>query len=310
MPPRVEQGAHAAAGWWGPPTSSVNWCELDYDVTELIAECANTVSSLAILLVGLVGLALHWRTMELRFSAAFGAIALVGAGSVGFHMTLRREWQMMDEVPMLWSALAMTFILLEDGGRQRRYGRWLPWALCAHGAVITALTALSEGELQFALFHASFGTLEFFSLHRVWRLWQRAEREERSQPTRQRCELYRRGFGCYGVGLVCWATDLLCCEQLRSALPANPQLHAWWHVFVSGGLYTLSILVAHARAESLHQSPQIRHLGGWLPYVHTVPLEVHGRRMRLHEPPAGSAQGAQGARSRSRSPSPSRAKRK
>ena len=39
------------------------------------------------------GLALHWRTMELRFSAAFGVIALVGAGSVGFHMTLRREWQ-------------------------------------------------------------------------------------------------------------------------------------------------------------------------------------------------------------------------
>ena len=53
--------AHAAAGWWGPPTSSVNWCELDYDVTELIAECANTVSSLAILLVGLVGLVLVFR---------------------------------------------------------------------------------------------------------------------------------------------------------------------------------------------------------------------------------------------------------
>ena len=81
-------------------------------------------------------------------------------------------------------------------------------------------------------------------------------------------------------------------------------------MFVSGGLYTLSILVAHARAESLHQSPQILYLGGWLPYVHTAPLEVRGRRMRLHEPPAGGAQGAPGARSRSRSPSPSRAKRK
>ena len=101
--------------------------------------------------------------------------------------------------------------------------------------------------------------------------------------------------------------QLLCCEQLRSALPANPQLHAWWHVFVSGGLYTLSIWVAH---EPLHQSPQIRHLCGWLPYVHAPPLEVRGRRLRLHEPPEGGAQGAQGARSRSRSPSPSRAKRK
>ena len=93
--------------------------------------------------------------------------------------------------------------------------------------------------------------------------------------------------------------------------PARPianafnQLHAWWHVFVSGGLYKLSILVAQALAESLHQSPQIGHLGGWLPYVQAPPLEVRGRRMRLHEPPAGGAQGAQGARS-----SPSRAKRK
>lgn len=156
------------------------------------------------------------------------------------------------------------------------------------------------------LFHTSFGTLEFFSLYRVYCLWQQVP------PGSEVARLYRRGFGCYGIGLVCWGSDLLFCETMRSALPANPQLHAWWHVFVSGGLYILLILVAHNRCTMLGQRPSIAWLGGVLPYVSLPPLEVVGTRMTLqpteavgtrmslHPPPFSGS----GASAKGRSPSP------
>jgi dihydroceramidase len=317
MPPRLEAGAFHEQGWWGEVTSSVNWCELDYDVTKFICEFCNTLSSAAILLVGLVGLALHFRALERRFAVAFAAVMAVGAGSIGFHTTLRHEWQMMDEVPMLWSALSMTFILVEDKA-ESVHGRWFPLALAAHGTVTTLLVALSGGALQFVLFHTSFGTLEFYSLYRVYLLWSKATGTESPAPVAVR-RLYRQGFGCYGVGLVCWATDLLCCETIRSALPANPQLHAWWHVFVSGGLYSLLLCVAHNRCAVLGQRPSIAWLCGCLPYVALPPLEVVGKRMVLHPPtPSSSSSGSggggggggeSGRGARARSPSPQRRRR-
>lgn len=297
MPPRLEAGAFHAQGWWGEVTSSVNWCELDYDVTVFICEFFNTLSSAAIMLVGIVGLAVHGGQLETRFAVAFTAVAVVGAGSIGFHATLWHEFQMMDEVPMLWSALSMTYILVEDQ-RNNMYSRWFPLALAAHGTFTTLLVALSSGAVQFALFHVSFGTLEFFSLYRVYCLWAKVCEQEGSGAVRR---LYRRGFSCYGIGIACWATDLLLCETMRSALPANPQLHAWWHVFVSGGLYLLLILVAHNRCDVLGQHPSIAWLGGCLPYVSLPPLEVVGKRMALHAVPSSSAVDNQNP---SRSPSP------
>lgn len=34
-------------------------------------------------------------------------------------------------------------------------------------------------------------------------------------------------------------------------VPVNPQLHAWWHVFVSCGLYLLCVTVTHSRLRVL-----------------------------------------------------------
>ena len=43
------------AGYWGLPTSTIDWCEQNYAVTPYVAEFFNTVSSLAMVLAGVLG---------------------------------------------------------------------------------------------------------------------------------------------------------------------------------------------------------------------------------------------------------------
>ena len=230
-------------GHWGPPTSSVDWCEANYRFSPYVAEFFNTLSSLAMVTVGIIGLLRHRKTLETRFLVAFVAIAVVGLGSAAFHATLRFELQMLDELPMLYLALVMVYILLEIRPG-RRYGRWLPIALALHGVLVTALATLTRGQLQFYVFHLSFGSLELFALYRVVLLYRASE-----NPRVRR--LFWLGMGSYVLAVALWFVDLRYCDFLAVTLPGlglpNPELHAVWHVLVSFGFYLLVVLIAEVR---------------------------------------------------------------
>jgi dihydroceramidase len=245
-------------GFWGPPTSSVDWCEANYAHSPYIAEFFNTLSSLAIVAAGLLGLWLHRRRLEARFLLCFASVTVVGLGSIAFHATLRFELQMADELPMLYSAVTMVFILLEDrvvdGRAVRRFGRWFPLALAGHAALVTGLTALSHGRLQFYLFHLSFGSMETFSLVGVYLL----QRRSGTAPARR---LFRLGMTSYLVAVALWFVDLAFCPVVSERLPAlgafNPPFHAVWHVLVSFGFYSLLLVTAHVRHHRLGCSPKL-----------------------------------------------------
>jgi dihydroceramidase len=241
-------------GFWGPPTSSVDWCEANYAHSPYVAELFNTLSSLAIVLAGSIGLWLHRRLLERRFLLCFASVALVGVGSIAFHATLQFELQMADELPMLYSALIMVYILVEnrvDASRpQRRFGAWFPFALAAHGTLVTAVTALSRGRLQFYLFQLSFGSMELFSLVGVYLLQRRA-----GTPAVQR--LFRLGMASYLAAIVLWFSDMSACPLLSGQLPFNPELHAWWHVLVSFGFYALLLVAGHIRLARLGRGPDL-----------------------------------------------------
>jgi dihydroceramidase len=190
----------------------------------------------------------------------------VGLGIIAFYATLRFELEMADELPMLYSAIIMVYILLENR-RERRFGRWLPLLLGAHAALVTALTAFTRGPVQFYAFHASFGSLETFSLWGVYRL-QRAH----GAPSVRR--LFRWGIASYLVAVLLWFIDLRFCPLLSQTLPAlgafNPQLHAVWHLLVSAGFYALLLVTAHVRLERLGEQPTFERWRGLVPILRTV----------------------------------------
>ncbi|RKO97739.1 hypothetical protein CXG81DRAFT_11240, partial [Caulochytrium protostelioides] len=76
------------SGYWGPVTSSVDFCETNYEVSPFLAEFWNAISSLAMFFIG---------------------IMIVGLGSLAFHGTLVRATQAWDELPMLISTNAFVF---------------------------------------------------------------------------------------------------------------------------------------------------------------------------------------------------------
>jgi dihydroceramidase len=254
-------------GLWGAPTSSVDWCEANYEHTKYVCEFYNTLSSAAMVLAGGLGAWLHRRTLERRFLWAFSCLTLVGLGSIAFHATLRFEFQMLDELPMLYTALIMIFIVVENE-RERRFGPWLSAALIAHGALLTSLAAFTRGTLQFYLFQFSFGSMEIFVLYRVYVIY-------RSSASALLRKLFRVGTISYGLAILCWFVDLKGCRVVGAVFPAhgfpNPQLHAWWHILVSIGLYVLTLMLAYHRLTVLAAGPSLRFALG-VPHLAADPL--------------------------------------
>ena len=95
---RFESGHHDHEGFFGEPTSTIDWCERNYEVTYWIAEFWNTISNLSFILCGILGIvqAIRYR-YEPRFVLIAIGITLVGFGSSAFHGTLLFEYQMAGE---------------------------------------------------------------------------------------------------------------------------------------------------------------------------------------------------------------------
>jgi dihydroceramidase len=93
-------------GFWGSRTSAVDWCEANYTKTPYVAEFWNTLSSLALCVVAMIGLRFaHRYRYPLRIVIAYVGVFLIGTGSVAFHGTLTRTGQAIDELSMVCQLL-------------------------------------------------------------------------------------------------------------------------------------------------------------------------------------------------------------
>jgi len=235
---RFEPPGHDKAGWWGDPTSSIDWCERNYQHSEYIAEFFNTISNIAMVLSGTYGMyqAVKYG-FELRFIVLGAGVAVVGIGSAAFHATLQYWAQMWDEVPMVWTMLIWLYIHF----MMERKGSWTVALL------LTLYGLLWAGIHTWGAFTVGFQV--HFGLLVVWGIWlmhkatstycalpllpYTAEEPAGVHPA---WHSLRRVARCYVIyitaAFVLWIIDQQMCPTLHS-LPAglpNPQLHAVWHV--------------------------------------------------------------------------------
>lgn len=252
-------------GYWGPTTSTLDWCEKNYEVTYYMAEFWNTVTNLAMILPALIGIyESRKQGLELRYSICFGFFLLVGIGSWLFHMTLMYEMQLMDELPMVWGAAYMYYCLekaeTKVGDTQARRGIGLLMFLYS---LIVSVVYISS--LQNPLFHeGAYGLLVFMTLIKAIRL-------QRQNGKFIKVPLFYLGCFLYTLGFILWNIDNHFCPritQLRDSLRPAPttaeadsphplrglldlspltQLHGWWHLLAGYGTYVHIVFCIHNR---------------------------------------------------------------
>lgn len=96
----------------------------------------NTFTNVAFIALALFGVhACRREGLPSRFTITHAGIALVGIGSFAFHATLLYECQLLDELPMIYTSLVLSYCILETNKRGTAPwgGQWLPIGLVAIG---------------------------------------------------------------------------------------------------------------------------------------------------------------------------------
>ncbi|ORX90865.1 alkaline phytoceramidase family protein, partial [Basidiobolus meristosporus CBS 931.73] len=255
--------------YWGAATSSVDWCETNYEYSYYVAEMFNSFSSLAMVVIGELGAWLHPKS-EFRYRLAFRLISVVGWGSLLFHGTLKYETQMLDELPMCWTAAVLFYCLVKN--KYPNVSGWFPIILGVYTALVTAVVSLFSGKVQFYFFHFTFASLELTDGAMILKIYLS---KRHGSPTVKR--LFELGIGMYVSAMLIWFTDFNFCRYLNghvaaalgnsTILPFNPQFHAVWHAMVSAGLYCLCLLILVDRQETLGHKAKLHYLLCLIPYV-------------------------------------------
>nr|XP_019830385.1 PREDICTED: alkaline ceramidase 3 isoform X1 [Bos indicus] len=161
-------------GYWGPTTSTLDWCEENYAVTWYIAEFCrrqrlvrtfrlvpglyghkgsspystlpplrlpdkgNTVSNLIMILPPIFGAMQSVRSgLEKRYIASYLALTVVGMGSWCFHMTLKYEMQLLDELPMIYSCCIFVYCMFECFKMKKSVNYHLLFTLVLFSLIVT-----------------------------------------------------------------------------------------------------------------------------------------------------------------------------
>ncbi|KAK3387452.1 alkaline ceramidase family protein [Podospora didyma] len=237
------------SGFWGPPTSAVNFCEEDYVVTRYVAEFINTLTNLAYVYLAIRDA----RTPRRGYSSGgkqtgggsqppgldlmSGALAAVGVTSFIFHATLKHSTQFADEVSMLVLAGALLQgVYCAGSSNGRRNG-------LITASVVATVVAMSAYYLQSGNFVVH---LVMFSLliHNVWpRTIYLIYNRTKAGP--ERSKLFRKFYTAVAwclAAFALWNVDIEWCQAVRKLQAATGlpwswllELHGWWHVMTGLG---------------------------------------------------------------------------
>ncbi|KNZ64180.1 uncharacterized protein VP01_1058g8 [Puccinia sorghi] len=225
-------------GYWGPS-------EANYTITKFIAEFTNTLSNLAI-----------------------AGIALVGVGSFLFHATLRYEWQLGDELPMIFCCTFIAYVTFDTRSAslpRTPFVRCLPYLLVLYSFGVSAVYI----RYPYPVIHqAAFGFIQlvatFRAAYTVRTAPERTYREKRNKADATRYTL---------MGALK--------EHLGTPWSFILEGHAWWHLATGTGSY-LSVVGLQLMSASLKESAEgfeMRRAGlfGLCPYVARISTKLDSK---------------------------------
>ena len=260
-----------ADGFWGPITSSIDWCEHNYAYSPYIAEFWNTVSNFLLVVASLYGLWICSRErLEMRFYVLYALVMIIGLGSLAFHGTLTFVGQFMDEVPMIFCIFNWFFCFLAIDGpsSDRRDSGSKPahiffWRMALVFSATCVIYAVLHYIFHFVLiFQVFFGIITAIALRLVVGEIRRCD-----NPKAKALGISYIVF--LVVAFALWNVDQHLCERLYS-LPLgipNPQFHAWWHLINGYTCYVGPMFQVFCRQVKLGRVPRVRFVLGCIPVI-------------------------------------------
>mmetsp|Transcript_9028 Transcript_9028/g.25016 ORF Transcript_9028/g.25016 Transcript_9028/m.25016 type:complete len:387 (+) Transcript_9028:97-1257(+) len=229
-------------------TSSINFCESEFENLEAIAEPANTISSLTSYVpLAIMGIfqtghssSCYWKEGERDFVLCYATLFMIGIGSTLLHSFLTAATQGGDELPMLWFTAATSFC-----GLQVIFPSVVKGVKSLVVASVLACTAIYvQFRANFAYFYAMFsiyiGTLVFSIIYIALLMnWEARPNGARFKqrvllPLARTCALTML------VAVWIWNSEMVGCAHAQGyekgsvvAVIWDRVLHPLWH-FTSG----------------------------------------------------------------------------
>lgn len=230
----------APVGYWGHPTSTLDWCETNYEVTVYVAEFWNTISNVVMIIPPLLGCLRSLKEeMEHRVTLSYFALFCVGIGSWCFHMTLLYEMQLLDELPMIWGSIVFVFVLFEAYTPPGQQSHKLVTLLVFYSVFVTVIYVTMKSPL---IHQTAYAILVLTLVYKAIDVALKCDKWSRKMVV--------LGTIIYATGFILWNIDNLFCHHLRYIrylLPVGlkplAQFHLWWH-FLSGYSTYLHIVFA------------------------------------------------------------------
>eukprot|EP01083_Nonionella_stella_P092533 259078_1 len=250
MPGSVIPEVDEYMGFWKPHSSSIDFCERNYENSHHIVELHNTWSSLVgMSLFGLIGLIWGNPTKEIRHTLAHSILLFIGLGSAGLHGTLHWIFQSSDELPMVYLVAVYMYMGFElDSKKDQLHYPRMPLMIF----ILLLINTVVYYAFQhlFIVFFLTFSTLATVN---AFLLYNNAIRKNMGGEMGRR--IGRRVLIAYvGIGFPSWCIDMGMCDWVLEHV-ANATfgmtLHVIWHISAGYGAYCITLTLEYCRMVSL-----------------------------------------------------------
>lgn len=226
---------------WGTITSTLNWCEEDYVLTQYCAELINSLTSLLFVVLAIRGMrsCIINRHDTVFFIALFGYLC-VGLGSFLFHSTLWYSMQLVDELSMIYTTCLMVWASFSRG-MSVGYSTFLGFVLFVFAVGMSVIYHY----LQDPRFHQNgYALLSALFLFHSMYLQETKIRSVDARCVNRLWRLIGWGINVFLSGFALWNIDNIFCDELRNwrrsvGLPwaVLAEGHGWWHLLTGLGAY-------------------------------------------------------------------------
>jgi len=233
-------------GFWGKTTSTIDWCETNYEVSFFFAEFWNTISNLALIIPPLIEwIRLSGQRIPSPYLLCFALLIFTGVGSFLFHMTLKYEMQIWDETAMVLEGLLILYLLLQTLFPTFTLKPIVKYGLVLYGLSLIAVYLTIKNPIFFQL---GFAIIHFSTQCVGWIT---------CKSRLSSSKIFWSAFFLNYTAFVFWILDNNLCNYLqcfKSYLPFILHLfvhfHAIWHILAGYGTFIFVTFLIHAHLKA------------------------------------------------------------